>query len=54
MANIKTTSTGRFIYRSKGPNLNSERQKMRTMQIMFALFSIILILLTVLSLAITS
>jgi len=48
MANIKTTSTGEFIYRSSGPNLNSERQ------IIFALFSIMLILLAVLSLAINS
>jgi hypothetical protein len=52
MANIKTTSTEKFIYHSSGPNLNSESQNMRIMQIIFALFSIILVILTVLSLAI--
>jgi uncharacterized membrane protein YvbJ len=52
MANIKATKTGKLTYLSSESILNHERKKIRKMQIIFALFSILLILLTVLSLAI--
>jgi hypothetical protein len=52
MANIKATKTGKLTYLPSESILNHERKKIRKMQIIFALFSILLILLTVLSLAI--
>ena len=54
MANIKVTKTGKYTYRNSVLDLNRERKKLRTMQLMFALFSIILILSMLLSLVINS
>ena len=54
MADIKVTKTGKYTYRTNEPDINRERKKLRTMQLMFALFSVILILSMLLSLAINS
>lgn len=51
MANLKATRTGNITRASDHGMLDRERQKSRGVQIIFALFSILLILLTVLSLA---
>jgi predicted nucleic acid-binding Zn ribbon protein len=54
MANIKASKTGKYNYHNSSSLVSRERRRVKTMQIVFAIFCIVLILSMVLSLVTNS